>query len=441
MNLSRSFKSIRNILALLKFLIWSKRRLLKKVLIGSGISFALLLAVVKWVRRKLASLQASRLSVQDSNLIALRKQDTSDPKAAAKARNPGLDGQFLKEIKYLLKIMFPRVFCKQTGFLAMHTLTLVCRTFLSIYVAKLEGSLVKNIVQKSPKTFAKNLLYWLLIALPATTCNSLIRYLECKLDLELKSRLVSKSLDCYFKDRVYYRIALNLNENVQIDQNLSEDTEKLTQLLVHLYSHLTKPILDITLITATLISLAKSQDFNWGLPTCIGFFTMAATALLMRTISPKFGQMAAEEAKRKGYLRFLYSRIQTNSEEIAFYSGEAIELSLINKSYLFLKKQLEFIYFNKLWFIIIEQFFMKYIWSASRHSLDVVNSCFLLLSLSNFFLIKLASQWSRCPSFWQKVSPNGQSLSLPNEPSGHSLLLCRYQVEGRVASGSQRSRS
>ena len=91
---------------------------------------------------------------------------------------------------------------------------------------------------------------------------------------------------------------------------------------------------------------------------------MAATALLMRAISPKFGQMAAEEAKRKGYLRFLYSRIQTNSEEIAFYSGEAIELNLINKSYTFLKKQLEYIYFNKLWFIIIEQFFMKYIWSA-----------------------------------------------------------------------------
>ena len=123
-------------------------------------------------------------------------------------------------------------------------------------------------------------------------------------------------------------------------------------------------MLDIGLMTFTLIRLAKRQEFNWPIPTALGVSVMFLTGMLIRIISPRFGKMAAEEAKRKGYLRFLYSRVQTNSEEIAFYGGENVERSLINKSYDSLKKQTEVINRQKLWFVIVEQFLMKYVWSA-----------------------------------------------------------------------------
>ena len=85
----------------------------------------------------------------------------------------------------------------------------------------------------------------------------------------------------------------------------------------------------------------------------------------MRRLSPKFGKMAAQVAKQKGYLRYLYNRIQTNSEEIAFYSGETTELNLIKHNYALLKFELEKVYFSKLWYIILEQFLTKYVWSAA----------------------------------------------------------------------------
>jgi ATP-binding cassette, subfamily D (ALD), member 2 len=261
--------------------------------------------------------------------------------------------------------MFPSIFSKQCLYLALHTLTLISRTFISIYVARLEGTLVKSIVQKSSREFIINLSKWLSIAIPATSCNSLIRYLECKLDIELRLNLVNKSLKYYFNDRIYYQIALKQHENVQIDQNLTEDIDKLSNLLVHLYSQITKPVLDVSLISYTLISLARQNDFNFILPTALGVSVITITGMLLRKISPRFGLMAAEEAKRKGYLRFLYTRIQTNSEEIAFLGGESNEHSLIYKNFIHLKQHLEKIYFNKLWYVVFEQFLMKYVWSSA----------------------------------------------------------------------------
>lgn len=366
MKLTKLFKKIRNLLLILKFLYQNQTKF-RKFLIASGISFSLITVLIKLskcIRNYLISSKSKKkLKYDRSNVTYLEDTDAKKTKSV----NPALNKQFFKELTYLFKIMFPKLVSKQTSLLFLHTLTLICRTFLSIYVAKLEGLLVRNIVQKDFRMFSKKLIEWLLIALPATTCNSLIRYLESKLDLEIKTQLVKKSHLYYFDKRVYYRIAVKQSDDTQIDQNLTEDIDKLTQLMVHLYSHLTKPLLDIALITFTLISLAKSRNFNYMLPTTIGLIVITLTGILIRRISPKFGKMAADVAKQKGYLRFLYSRIQTNSEEIAFYAGENIESNLVNKNYELLKKRLEVVYKNKFWYIIIEQFLLKYVWSAGKN--------------------------------------------------------------------------
>lgn len=103
-----------------------------------------------------------------------------------KIKQPGLNLEFVLQLKRLVEIMIPKLVCRETGLLSVHTLCLISRTFLSIYVASMEGAIVKYIVRKDIKNFAWMLLKWFGIAIPATFVNSMIRYLENKLALAFR---------------------------------------------------------------------------------------------------------------------------------------------------------------------------------------------------------------------------------------------------------------
>lgn len=184
----------------------------------------------------------------------------------------GLNKEFIKQLKQLLSIMIPKLICRETILLSIHTFCLISRTFLSIYVAAMEGAIVKFIVRKDVKNFAIMLLKWFGIAIPATFVNSMIRYLENKLALSFRTRLVNHSYKLYFKNQTYYRVS-NLDGRIEnADHRLTEDISTFASSVAHLYSHLTKPCFDLLLIGLALMRSSKSMKANvvsgmdlWGL--------------------------------------------------------------------------------------------------------------------------------------------------------------------------------
>ncbi|XP_053671987.1 ATP-binding cassette sub-family D member 1 [Anopheles nili] len=357
------------------------RELVSKSLITGAVALYCLRLTYPVVRDKLATGRGTPAETPDhrneNNNVTKRPPDDPEAKKEqiiiakrnrqrqAAGRPPGLNLDFLVQLRQLMRIMVPRLLCEESGLLAVHTLCLVSRTFLSIYVASMEGAIVKFIVRKDLRNFVLMLLKWFGIAIPATFINSMIRYLENKLALAFRTRLVNHAYGMYFKNETYYKVS-NLDGRIEnADHRLTDDISTFSSSVAHLYSSLTKPCFDLLLIGIAMARSSRRMKANIVMGPALATVVIGTTAHILRIVSPKFGQLVAEEANRTGYLRHVHSKIITNAEEIAFYGGHKVEHSQLQEAYSRLVSQMNSIFTQKLWFIMLEQFFMKYVWSGT----------------------------------------------------------------------------
>lgn len=131
-------------------------------------------------------------------------------------------------------------------------------------MAELDGSLVKTIVDNKPRLFVENLAKWLALAVPATFVNSMIRYLEKKFSLALRTRLVTHMYDTYMDKETYYRIE-NLDSRIKnADQSLTKDVASFCDHLAHIHSQISKPLLDVLLMSIQLVLLGAHHNKKAG---------------------------------------------------------------------------------------------------------------------------------------------------------------------------------
>jgi len=294
-----------------------------KTLTASAAAYAAYYAYVKLKKKDKENIKDFDTIYEDSNLQTLGTNNTS------KKKRKQLNKEYYQKLIKILRIILPSVWSKEFAFLTAHTIALICRAFLSIYVATLDGKLAKCIVEKNLFRFLYLLTQWIGVAVPATFINSLLKYLEGKLSLAFRTQLVNHAYKLYFSKQTYYKVG-NLDSRLSSpDESLTEDLRQFCDSIAHLYSHVTKPVLDMLLVCFTLNQMSKKRGQSWVQPISIATLVTVSTGQILKMCSPAFGRLVAEESSRRGTLRTVHSRVITNSEEIAFYGGHKVSWSVI----------------------------------------------------------------------------------------------------------------
>ncbi|KAI1638978.1 ABC transporter transmembrane region 2-domain-containing protein [Biscogniauxia mediterranea] len=279
---------------------------------------------------------------------------------------PGLNLAFLHQFLSLMSIMIPRWTSKEAGLLLSHGAFLMLRTYLSLVVARLDGEIVRDLVAGNGKQFLWGIAKWCGLGGFASYTNSMIKYLESKVSIAFRTRLTRYIHDLYLNDDLNYYKLSNLDGGVGqgADQFITQDLTLFCASAANLYSSLGKPFVDLCV-------------FNYQLYRSLGPLALTGllsnyflTASILRRMSPPFGKLKAVEGRKEGDFRSLHARLIANAEEVAFYGGAEMEKTFLNKEFKSLKSWMEGIYMLKIRYNILEDFILKYSWSAYGYLLS-----------------------------------------------------------------------
>ncbi|VBB71740.1 pABC1 peroxisomal ABC transporter encoded by the pabc1 gene [Podospora comata] len=295
-----------------------------------------------------------------------RVSGLGDGHVPAAQTKPGLNLAFLHQFLSLMSIMIPRWTSKEAGLLVSHGAFLMLRTYLSLVVARLDGEIVRDLVAGNGKAFLLGLAKWCGLGGFASYTNAMIKYLESKVSIAFRTRLTRYIHDLYLNDNLNYYKLHNLDGGVGqgADQFITQDLTQFCAAAANLYSSLGKPFVDICV-------------FNYQLYRSLGPLALTGllsnyflTASILRKLSPPFGKLKAVEGRKEGDFRSLHARLIANAEEVAFYGGAEMEKTFLNKEFKSLKNWMEGIYMLKIRYNILEDFILKYSWSAYGYLLS-----------------------------------------------------------------------
>ncbi|GAB7337216.1 hypothetical protein MBLNU457_g2593t1 [Dothideomycetes sp. NU457] len=305
-----------------------------------------------------------RNAVKEQKSAAQQAAERRKTGTGALAKGPGgrkkveLNREFFRNLTRLLRICIPGWKSKELRLLISHSVFLVLRTLISLYVAELDGKLVSSLVRGKGKDFLGGLVWWMMVAIPATFTNSMLAYHQCKLALQYRTRLTNHIHGKYLNNMTFYSLSALDDRIKNADQLITVDVSKFSNSLAELYSNLAKPVLDMVIYNYSLSrSVGGEGLFAMGL-------LVQLSASFMRALTPPFGKYVADEARLEGEFRFQHSRLIDYSEEIALYHGQEAEKDSLDKGYFTLIKHVNRILRRRFYHGVMEDFVIKYFWGA-----------------------------------------------------------------------------
>ncbi|OAY82490.1 ABC transporter D family member 1 [Ananas comosus] len=253
----------------------------------------------------------------------------------------------------MFKILIPRLLDKQGAQLLAVALLVFSRTWISDRIASLNGTSVKYVLEQDKAAFIR----LTGISVLQSAANSIVapslRHLTAKLALGWRIRLTHHLLKYYLKRNAFYKVFHMSGKNIDADQRLTHDVDKLTNDLAGLVTGMVKPSVDILWFTWRMKLLTGRRG------VAILYAYMLLGLGFLRTVAPEFGDLASQEQELEGTFRFMHARLRTHAESVAFFGGGSREKAMIEAKFRKLLEHSKLLLRKKWLYGILDDFVTK----------------------------------------------------------------------------------
>lgn len=137
--------------------------------ISRAVYLTLFIALIHRVRNAISEQRAATRRQAE-----IRSRPSTGNADEGRKKRVEINREFFRSLFKLLKIVIPGVKSKELRLLISHSVFLVLRTMLSLYVAELDGKVVSSLVKGKGREFLLGIVWWMMVAVPATFTNSMV---------------------------------------------------------------------------------------------------------------------------------------------------------------------------------------------------------------------------------------------------------------------------
>ncbi|XP_040937830.1 ABC transporter D family member 1 isoform X8 [Gossypium hirsutum] len=221
----------------------------------------------------------------------------------------------------------PTLFDKQGAQLLAVALLVVSRTWVSDRIASLNGTTVKHVLEQDKAAFIRLIGISVLQSAASSFIAPSLRHLTARLALGWRIRLTQHLLKKYLRNNAFYQVFHMSSKNIDADQRITHDLEKLTTDISGLVTGMVKPFVDILWFTWRMKLLTGQRG------VAILYAYMLLGLGFLRTVTPDFGDLTSREQQLEGTFRFMHERLRTHAESIAFFGGGAREKAMVESRF------------------------------------------------------------------------------------------------------------
>ncbi|CAI9109451.1 OLC1v1009273C1 [Oldenlandia corymbosa var. corymbosa] len=221
------------------------------------------------------------------------------------------------------KVLVPSLVDKQGLQLLAVAVLVVSRTWISDRIASLNGTTVKYVLEQDKASFVRLIGVSILQSAASSFVAPSLRHLTGMLALGWRIRLTKHLLKNYLRKNAYYKVFHMSSKNIDADQRLTQDLEKLTGDLSGLVTGMVKPTVDILWFTWRMKLLTGRRG------VAILYAYMLLGLGFLRSVTPEFGDLTSREQQLEGTFRFMHERLRTHAESVAFFGGGAREKEMV----------------------------------------------------------------------------------------------------------------